>query len=59
MADKLASMALVDLKLKVAEHIWMQNNQRKTQARRKYWQTIKSAFSNGQTWSKCSRVSLP
>ena len=30
MAGKLATMALVDLKLKVAEHIWVQNYQRKT-----------------------------
>ncbi len=30
MAERLGSMALVDLKLKVAEHIWVQNYQRKT-----------------------------
>ena len=30
MVDKAVSMALDDLKLRAAEHIWIQNNQRKT-----------------------------
>ena len=30
MAERMATMALADMKLKVAEHIWVQNYQRKT-----------------------------
>jgi len=57
MADKAVSMALDDLKLRAAEHIWIQNNQRKTSLQEILAEN-KIGVQQGRSWSKCSKVSF-